>query len=734
MPPRDLFELFMCCTLCSKRFAWKPGNGTGSLKQHLESQHATAFRKHEDGLTAAASAAAAAAAAAEPQEDVKSIASSSSAGKKRHAEWPAVASSVVSTLSISSNSSSSSSNNKKARVGSGPLDRMFAAQSSDGEHLTKKAVVAFASNRISFRVVEDSEFQALCEAVRSSQAALPSRKAMKSATLALEASMRTDLLRRFVQSRAPVAIAFDGWTNVKQAKVTNVVVICDGVAFYWRSITNASEKNTAEWMERSMVPVIEELLQAGVRLVGLVADNESVNGALFALLAAKYVFLLRIPCAAHTIQLVVKSSFASVRWKKMREEVERLLKEFSLKECRQQLLNLQQAAGNSPLFLLKPNDTRWNSFLFACQRLLKLRDFVNVIARRPDEFWSELEALVDFLLPFQVATDVLQRDSATLFDVWQQYNLLAAHVKANARGEEKAVALTALRSRWNRQVNADATIAVAILSFVDTAGFNQERDLDPARDFIVDFGEKYLRKFNKSTLSADQLKAALLAQYGHLTNRSSRFCQLEEHIRSTQLSDGAQWRALTVWGLYVGMELGQVATALLTLPSSEAAVERTFSAQDAIHTKKRNRLQDSTVQASMFVAFNTRGAMKSTSLHVHKEIEMTLDFLDTDDERPEDEQDEHPQPPLQEEDEEDAEEQKEPMPVEELRRTYSEIHAGTKEFLELYIKQRRITTKWKWTCDRTNDLETEAREFNKGGPTVMELQAQIRSILHNASL
>ena len=55
--------------------------------------------------------------------------------------------------------------------------------------------------------------------------------------------------------------------------------------------------------------------------------------------------------------------------------------------------------------------------------------------------------------------------------------------------------------------------------------------------------------------------------------------------------------------MYSG-ELSAVAAALLSITASEAAVERSFSAQGAVHTKKRNRLLDHSVQNEMFVKFN----------------------------------------------------------------------------------------------------------------------------------
>ena len=50
--------------------------------------------------------------------------------------------------------------------------------------------------------------------------------------------------------------------------------------------------------------------------------------------------------------------------------------------------------------------------------------------------------------------------------------------------------------------------------------------------------------------------------------------------------------------------LAHAAVALLSVAASEAAVERTFSAQGDVHSKRRNRLADKTVEAEMFIKFN----------------------------------------------------------------------------------------------------------------------------------
>jgi hypothetical protein len=70
--------------------------------------------------------------------------------------------------------------------------------------------------------------------------------------------------------------------------------------------------------------------------------------------------------------------------------------------------------------VLKPCDTRWNSLLIAVKRIQELHKEVitcyddEKLPTVSSEFFTQLSLLTDFLEPFQVATDFIQRDSATL--------------------------------------------------------------------------------------------------------------------------------------------------------------------------------------------------------------------------------------------------------------------------------------------------------------------------------
>lgn len=67
-----------------------------------------------------------------------------------------------------------------------------------------------------------------------------------------------------------------------------------------------------------------------------------------------------------------------------------------------------------------------------------------------------------------------------------------------------------------------------------------------------------------------------------------------------------RWNPRLAWANYVDtapvLSLGAIA--LLSVAGSEAAVERTFSAQGKVHSKARNRMKDPTIEAEMFCRFN----------------------------------------------------------------------------------------------------------------------------------
>ncbi|MGH9747523.1 MAG: hAT transposon family protein [Candidatus Acidiferrales bacterium] len=266
------------------------------------------------------------------------------------------------------------------------------------------------------------------------------------------------------------------------------------------------------------------------------------------------------------------------------------------------LLKTQVGLGSKRLVVLKPNDTRWSSTLIAAQRVLEMRRDIEACAGindideipSKDVFFASLGELCKFLSPFRHATDVIQSDKATLLTVFEQFAALLAHTRDTHRESAAAVF-----QRWQVRINVDATVAVAWLSFAEIPA---SLDENAAREFIISFGVTYLQFYDLVPgATSEQLRDDLFRQIGEFDLREGPFENVLKHKASLARTG---WNPRLLWSHYQKLQLGRVALVLLSLSASEAAVERTFSAQAAVHTKKRNRLSNPTVQAEMFLKFN----------------------------------------------------------------------------------------------------------------------------------
>lgn len=575
------------------KFERKRGSGTGSLSQHMRAAHAKLFAQFE----------AQQAAAGPPVR-----------GAKRVFAEPSLA--------------AAASDAKRAKAD--PTQSKLAFEPSKPLTATHAMIKLFAHKHIPHSIADSSEFKDFVAAVRKHPLELlPKAKVYQKRRNEASDAMRQLVLARLKTRslQSPAAVAVDGWTNVRSAKVTNVMVICHGVAYFWDSFENNTEaKNDAQWMADKLLPILQTLLDGGVRIGAFAADNEAAMKSLHRdHIAPTYPFIFRIPCAAHTIQLVVRDVLKAERWQAVQEAVTTLLKNFRTHRDLRTELNGHQT--DTKYCLVKPNDTRWNSFFMACERLFLLRAPISFMGSHgsalarlhaaPPNLWTDLDALMKYLEPFKRATDVVQRDSSTLYDVFKQFHLLYEHVQHTEATVGRA-AVKALKKRWKAHINVPASNACAILSLEhDLRALKFEQSvIDAAMQFVIDWGSSYLLQYGESDLEPIDLQGVLELQWGDFMGRQNAYSDLDECCqrgKSAAALKKTRWTASNYWGRRTE-ELARVAKALLAMPATEAAVERSFSIQGAIHSKTRNRLKAATVKAEVMLAFNEAPMNTDTTL------------------------------------------------------------------------------------------------------------------------
>jgi len=535
--------------------------------------------------------------------------------------------SVAEASVLSASSSSGSSDGKKAKLTCDQPTLADLQNMQRGPAVLGALAVAFADNSIAYAVVETASFRNLLSTI-GWRGSFPSRETLRAAVVERGHAARTNVAA--LLKNAVVTLAADGWTNVKQQKVTNVVLMVHGKAYYWCSFINSGE-NTAVWLAQQLLPLIYSLINdQKARVVGFVVDNESVNKATHKILARSLPFLIHVPCAAHTIQLIVRSCLVLPQLAPIAAQLCSLIQFFNRKENRIALRRIQEARQLKTLAVLKTCDTRWHALLMAAERMMKIQKEVktcydgNSLPAVDADFFEQLPTLISFLQPFMRATDAVQRDSATLYTVWQQFLKLRAHA------EQYPWALPAIQARWEQRVHVDAVTAVALLSFAelpDIAQFNRRH----AQSFIVTMGSAYIAHYRlaqREGETEDESADALLMQIADFNGRSGLFSRLESEIAAARRRAGdAQWQPVNVWRLYPGVQLADVAIALLSITASEAAVERSFSAQALVHAKRRNSLHNDAVEAEMMVKFNSSifGSDSSRLSVIEMEVEASSD-------------------------------------------------------------------------------------------------------------
>ena len=582
-------------------------------------------------------------------------------------------SSVISASSLASSSSASSPrpvklNSKRVYTSAAahfePAKRMKqvdircldSTQQQKNEESLRAQVDFFLYEGISLRTADSPFLKAWLDAYVRGTGELLSRRGLAVRAHVTAQTVRGHVIGRLRACRG-VTVGIDGWTNVRHDKVINLCPVGRSVAYYWESVVLKKGASA----EEQAVPIadgLRSIINAQVLVVGIVTDNEAVNGAMYRRLLAEFPFLIHVPCAAHTVQLCVRKA---VRLGPLGHCVRALLAMLlAFKHCKQlrTLLKEQQGVlrkGQQPLQLVTVVPTRWNSILFAAMRVLllhdclrpcipsikvqlskeKQRDRYAAYTYCDELFWRPLSSLVDFLTPYKAATDIIQSDDACFGDVHHQFASLM--VKADAINPPFALAAikeelkSIIQAQWLKHVNINAVILCSLFSF-DTgySSFPPEEKM-AADDWFNTWGTAFIKHYSLSTHDTDSaISEALEQQRSDFLTREGIFSTLDS--RRAKVAKGRRG-ARQLWGGYLetAKEMAACVLALLELTASEAAVERSFSRQGQVHSKTRNRLADDSVQVHMCVAFNTRALAKGDTAATTGSESAEQELLDDDD-------------------------------------------------------------------------------------------------------
>lgn len=475
-------------------------------------------------------------------------------------------------------------------------------------------------------ICDNEDFRGAFYAFRGATCELPCRQSASMSRILIAEKIREETINYLKEASksSPVTIAIDGWTNTRKDKITNVMLLCNSRAFYFQSIVNRFKRNTADWIAPRLDEVIQNIIDLEIRVSAIISDNESTNSSAFDSISDKYPFLLHIPCAAHTIQLALKkilnlenvqttiiTSANIVQHFKDNKDARLDLREYCKIE--------QKTENPTKYMIIKPCTTRWSSYFVVIERICKLKAHINLIKTQSDEYWKAARDLLSLLNYFKVSTNSIQADSTTLFDVYKQFKLLANAIKQIGNQSTlypvREQALKVMESEWKKHTHTNAVIMSAILSF-DTNYSNSflSRDIFEARNWFCTFAANYLYTYKISKLyDFRKISDAILVQLTLFDDKENPLNDLHSVIEVFKQEKNYTPRSVWTHYKYAVPELANAAIAILSMGCTEAAVERSFSAQSFIHRKLRNKLLDVSVDAEMIIKTN-HGLLNSATL------------------------------------------------------------------------------------------------------------------------
>jgi hypothetical protein len=212
------------------------------------------------------------------------------------------------------------------------------------------------------------------------------------------------------------------------------------------------------------------------------------------------------------------------------------------------------------------------------------------------------------LSPFETATNVVQADHATLYTAYTQFVSLLKHTEeidqsANLKNSSKII-----KYYWRKYIHEDLVISCAMLSFDKSYTQFKGQKISHAKSWLTNFAKSFIIQYycGNDNTKAELMLEDFKREFLHFQGKSEVFADLQEVISAATFTDETTnvtyVRPKLVWYHYVDSTsiLAHIGLALTTLPTSEAAVERSFGQQGIVHRKLRNRMGENRLKTKCY--------------------------------------------------------------------------------------------------------------------------------------
>jgi len=479
----------------------------------------------------------------------------------------------------------------------------------------------------------------LAEALSITGMKMPSRKKLSGALLdATYSRITANVKTKFNPQFSMSTLSTDGSTDVNGRSITNYTSVVAGKTIFEETCYDGLERKTAQHVLEGWERV---MLKLSYNVVGGTFDNTTTNKKAMELLRVKYKDKFFQGCTSHAWHLFVKrvfykplknmsevqegheeeadddddvldASFPFASLAKLISSLKEVVKFFDKHMLeKEELLDKFESAGGSHPWLVMPGETRWcsitgmltsfqksSSILFshvnsrewtkatsAAGRLK--REFIKTVISAPD-FDDNIQLCLHILQPVDEIIVAAQSDDLPLSRVYFLCDSLGSKLTAIDRlSQSQRIYLQKLWTHYWNFLYHDAT---GIAYLLDPKYFGEKvklADVDLLISYIAEWGQ-------------DEDRPGLLDYKTQVTEFIVWARRQREVGRDTYPHPRLWWEA------YGGNYplLRPIALAVFNMAAGSSSTERSFSANNFIHSKLRNRLSEERVNKLTYIKMN----------------------------------------------------------------------------------------------------------------------------------
>ncbi|CAM0149332.1 unnamed protein product [Urochloa decumbens] len=434
-----------------------------------------------------------------------------------------------------------------------------------------------------------------------------------------------------------VTLMCDSWTGTTSMSIINFMVHCNGRLFFHKSINASAEIQNAEFLYKEIKKVIVDEI-GHENVVQIVTDNGANYKKACGKLIEEYNKIVWQPCAAHTINLMLKDIGKFSEIDDVVSAARRIVKFF---HSHNRLLDeMKRKIGGQ---LVRPNATRFGTVFMFLQSFWDRKDkfrqwmvsdewkeldwnhepeykFVDDCLSSPC-WWDQVKGVMDTLGPLYVVLRYADGDNGTVSGFMPRM-MIALKELETCFGEG-----TQMFKRYMSHISK------RVLYLYEDTLIVAAAVLDPVGHYQLHLCENYdYVKSLEETIErlADSIDSGLMAlsQFQAFKSFSGKFGGPMARRAVGQIS-ATEW-----WTLFGGevKELQRYAIRIVSQCVSSSGCERNWSTFALVHTKVRNRIGYEKLEKLVYVRHNLKLRLKYDEMervnHSQEEVDPCALLMD----------------------------------------------------------------------------------------------------------